>query len=138
MLYKISRGSVPTFTGPQSELVYLVSSFRRVHSAGLQWFGSDGNCAAAVTVHCNDWATLERIVDWPLMEEKYWNNTETDGDRMRRRMAEFLVFERFPVSALAGIVVMTDDMSNRVAAALSQIPTISVRPDWYYRTEVGP
>jgi hypothetical protein len=65
MLYKIAKGSVPTFTGPQDELVYFVSTLRRIQSAGLRWVGSDGNCAAAVTTHCNDWATLERIVDWP-------------------------------------------------------------------------
>jgi ssDNA thymidine ADP-ribosyltransferase DarT-like protein len=132
MLYKISRGSVPTFTGPQSDLVYFVSSFRRVHSAGLRWVGSDGNCAAAMTTHCNDWVTLEGTVDWPLMKEQWWSNTESDGDRMRRRMAELLVYERFPLSVLAGIVVMTDEMSTRVASHLGPATTVRVRPDWYY------
>jgi hypothetical protein len=132
MLYKIAKGSVPTFTGPQSELIYFVSTFRRVHAAGLRWFGSDGNCAAAVTTHCNDWATLEEIVDWPLMAEQWWNNTETDGDRMRRRMAELLVFERFPLSVLAGIVVMTDEMSTRAASHVGPTTTVRVRPGWYY------
>jgi hypothetical protein len=34
--------------------------------------GSDGNIAAAVSEHANEWSRLEEIVDWELMLERIW------------------------------------------------------------------
>jgi len=34
-------------------------------------------------------------IDWEIMEEKYWSDTQEDPDRNRRRQAEFLSFNKF-------------------------------------------
>lgn len=34
---------------------------------------------------------IERDVDWDVMDLEFWNDTDVDGDRERRRQAEFLV-----------------------------------------------
>jgi len=71
--------------------------------AGLRFLFSDGNCAAALTQVFGDLSLVDSMVDWEVMRAQMWNNTAEDPDRMRRRMAEFLVHERVPTDCLAGI-----------------------------------
>lgn len=132
MMYKIWRGGVPTYTHGQEVLVYLWSSLSEVRRAGLPWVGSDGNCAVAVTQHTNNWAELEQLVDWDLMKEQYWNNTQDDGDRMRRRMAEILVHNSFPLGSVRGIVVHNQAVERVVRQLVDDAFQVAVRPGWYY------
>lgn len=135
MLYKINKGGVAQYQGGQESLVYLVSSVDRVIASELRWVFTDGNCASDITDYFDDAAKLDDLVDWPLMKAQYWNDTADDPDRMRRRMAEFLVYQRFPLDILIGVGVMTDAMGKAVSKILhdgmKQIH-VRVRPDWYY------
>lgn len=135
MLFKLARGGVPTYREGQEPLIYLVSSVRTIADAGLRWLFSDGNCAATVTQIFNDLELLGSVVDWQVMRARIWMNTAEDPDRMRRRMAEFLVHDRVPVSCLAGIVVQTQGMKGQVegmlAACGSELP-VRMRPGWYF------
>lgn len=135
MLYKLAKGGVPTYTDGQDPLIYLVSTVETVAWAGLQCLFSDGNCATAVTQVSGDLTQLDSMVDWELMRAQRWNNTADDGDRMRRRMAEFLVHERLPTSCVAGIAVRTDAMKEQVDAILAaqgvSLP-VRARSGWYF------
>jgi hypothetical protein len=135
MLYKLAKGGVPTYTEGQDPLIYLVSTVRTIADAGLPLLFSDGNCAAAVTQVFNDLELLGSVVDWQLMRAQMWNNTADDPDRMRRRMAEFLVHQRVPVSCLVGIVVRTRGMHEQAERLLVdravELP-VRVRPGWYF------
>lgn len=135
MLFKLARGGVPTYTQGQEPLIYLVSTVRAIADAGLRWLFSDGNCAAAVTQVFDDLQLLGSVVDWQVMRARMWNNTAEDPDRMRRRMAEFLVHDRVPVSCLAGIAVQTQGMKGQVEGLLAaggcELP-VHIRPDWYF------
>jgi hypothetical protein len=42
------------------------------------------------------------------MGDRYWRNTDEDGDRKRRRAAEFLVYNFFPFSLVTGIATYDD------------------------------
>ncbi len=78
---------------------------------------------------------LERI-DWPLMGAKYWNDTQDDGDRKRRRQAEFLVHRQMPWALISGIGVMdevTRAAVERVLRDAAHRPPVAVRSGWYYR-----
>jgi hypothetical protein len=135
MLYKLAKGSVPTYTDGQDPLVYLVSTVEHVGRAGLRCLFSDGNCAAAVTQVSGDLALLDSMVDWEVMRARMWGNTAEDPDRMRRRMAEFLVHERVPIGCVAGIVVRTGGMRERVdgiLAAQGVALPVRARPAWYF------
>lgn len=135
MLFKLARGGVPTYTEGQDPLVYLVSTVETVASTGLQWLFSDGNCAATVTQVFNDLGLLDSVVDWGVMGMRIWKNTAEDPDRMRRRMAEFLVYERLPISCLAGVAVRTQGMKEqveRLLAALEASLPVRVQPSWYF------
>ena len=135
MLYKLAKGSVANYTGGQDALVYLVSSAEKVASSGASFLFSDGNCASAVTQYASDLTLLESTVDWEVMKAYMWANTADDPDRKRRRMAEFLVHQRLPVSCLAEITVRHDTMKQQVnqllAAHRIDLP-VRVRPDWYF------
>lgn len=135
MLYKIDKGSVPTYPEGQDPLIYLVTTPARLESAGSSGVFSDGNCAADITAFDNDLARLGTHVDWPLMAAERWNNTGEDPDRMRRRMAEFLVPERLPVVGLAQLAARTRTRAEevrRVLDAWSCTLEVVVRPRWYY------
>jgi ssDNA thymidine ADP-ribosyltransferase, DarT len=116
-------------------LVYLVSSVETIVSAGLTWVGSDGNSTMDPTRFTTDLPELVSLVDWPLMTEKYWKNTPEDGDRVRRRAAEFLVHQRVPLSAILGYAVRTGQRAEELAEVLArhgqQDSYVAVRPEWY-------
>lgn len=96
----------------------LVTTVESISAAGLRSLFSDGNCAKAITVMYDDLSWLDAVIDWPVMRARMWNDTAEDPDRMRRRMAEFLVHERVPVTCLAGIAVRTEPMWEQVAGIL--------------------
>jgi hypothetical protein len=135
MLFKLARGGVPTYTGGQDPLIYLVSAVETVVGAGLQWLFSDGNCAAAVSQVFNDLSVLDTVVDWQVMDMTIWKNTAHDPDRMRRRMAEFLVHGRVPMTCMIGIAVRSESVKGQVrdvlAAHSPELPVL-VRPNWYF------
>jgi hypothetical protein len=134
MLYVIDRGRVSEYQDGQSPLVYLVTDIETIVRMKLPHVFSDGNCASAFTEYFDRLDRLD-MVDWPLMGERIWKNTPTDGDRMRRRAAEFLVHKEVPWSAFIGAATIDEDMARQVRAALvragSHLP-VRVRRDWYY------
>lgn len=134
MLYKLAKDGVANYTDGQDPLVYLVSSAEIAASSGASFVFSDGNCASAVTQYASDLALLDSAVDWEVMKAYMWANTADDPDRMRRRMAEFLVHQRLPVRCLDAITVRRDTMKQQVNALLAaggvDLPVL-VRPGWY-------
>lgn len=135
MLYSISRDNVTGVDPDQAPIVYLVSSTERVTGSGLPFAFSDGNAATAITEFSNDIGVLAAMVDWPLMEETYWRNTLEDGDRVRRRMAEFLVLDALPLSLVEEVAVFDVRIEARVREILHEagvdVP-VAVRRDWYF------
>ncbi|MFI6022315.1 DUF4433 domain-containing protein [Streptomyces sp. NPDC051287] len=135
MLYVISRGGVPTYREGQTPLVYLVTSVDAVKASGRPYVFSDGNCANEITRHFADLSVMPSVVDWEIMNARYWANTAADGDRMRRRMAELLVHEHLPVTALDEIATYDHDHAQQVQHLIreagAEIP-VSVRREWYY------
>lgn len=104
----------------------------RVIQASLSWVGSDGNCAASMTRHFNSWSELKNQVDWPLMSERIWKNTDEDGDRMRRRQAEFLVHKFFPLSCTTAITAMSRDSAALAAELVGEEIEVRIDRTWYY------
>lgn len=135
MLYVIARGSVPTYTEGQEPLVYLVSTAEAAAAAGSACLFSDGNCASTVTQVYSDIRLLDSVVDWNVMTARMWNNTAEDPDRMRRRMAEFLVHRQVPITCLTGIAVRSVIIEQKVEAVLRAygvVLPVRVLPDWFY------
>lgn len=142
MMYPIAcdhRDRVPgRYAGGDRPLVYLVTTVGAIADTGLVWVATDGNAATATTDFTADLRTMEASVDWPLMKAERWNNTTDDPDRQRRRMAEFLVRGRLPVSLIRWYGVFDEVQADRIRAQLADhLPAdrVIVRPHWYYGFE---
>jgi hypothetical protein len=134
MLCAISHGRVEGYSGGQKDVVYFVSSAEIVQSAGLRFVFSDGHAAMDFSEFYGDLADLNRI-DWNIMCDRYWRDTEADNDRSRRRQAEFLVHYAMPLSLVTEVAAMTATAAAAAGRLLAQgslsIP-IATRADWYY------
>jgi hypothetical protein len=134
MLYTISRGNVEGYTGGQEQVVHLVSTVERACGLGAPWCFTDGHADMELSRQYANLTDLANI-DWELMKGQYWNDTLQDGDRKRRRQAEFLVHGMFPWTAVEEIGVMSERMAAAVRANIAgagHLPRVVVRADWYY------
>lgn len=143
MMYVLWQRRVASFTGDHHDLVYFVSHVDRMVEAGVDFAISDRNAAKALADFTSDVGALgdltsaeprSEFVDWPLMKATMWNNTPDDGERMERRMAEFLVLDGVPLDLLAA-ATYSDERRAMVEQMFFQAGTrMSVvnRPNWYY------
>ena len=135
MLYIISRGDVPTYSGGQDDIVYLVTSTEKVVEERLRFVFTDRNAALRIADYGNDLQDLDDYVDWDLMEGRMWNNTDEELDRQERRMAEFLVHGQVPWSAFIGVAARDDEKCQQVEHVLASVGAkvlVTPRPEWYF------
>ena len=132
MLFTISRGNIPG--RKQADIVYLVSAIEWVSERNLGYVFTDGHPIMLITSFFDNTDDLDKI-DWNLMGATYWHDIATDLDRKRRRQAEFLVHDFFPLDLVGGIAVYDEDMEERVTDSINTLvakPTIAVKRGWYY------
>jgi hypothetical protein len=134
MLYRIYRGGVEGYQRDQAELVYLVTRLSHIIRAGLDWVATDRNAAvdARYTQKADE---LHSHIDWDIMEAERWANTEDDGFRKQRRMAELLVHRAVPWPVLSHIYAQnqaTVDAVSTFVADQGHRPAIAVRAQWYF------
>jgi len=118
----------------QRDMIHLITSFGKVKSANLAWAIADGHPAVFKSKFFNSESDFNRI-DWPLMKEDFWNNTEEDGDRTRRRQAEFLIHSFSPWILIDGIATMNEEIANHVRELIIPLehqPPVQDVSDWYY------
>ncbi len=136
MMYAISRGNVEKCYSDTKRLIYFVTSLDRVREADLSFVFSDGHATKAFTKIYDDLVSLDEV-DWSLMQEQYWSDTDEDPDRSRRRQAEFLIHGNFPWEAVEYLAVKNADMKRRLDRYLAKewphlIRPVKVRPSWYF------
>ena len=136
MLYNIITGYRGITKRSQDEIVYIVCSVNVIANQCEGWCFTDGHAKNSISEFYNDLKYLSNI-DWEIVAEKYWNNTEEDFDRMRKKQAEFLVKDYVPVNCISGIVVYDKDNKLFVEKIVSkldlEIPVL-INPDskYYY------
>lgn len=137
MMYSIKVGNVPTYSGGTDQLAYLVTTIETLQDFGLDIVLTDRNAVLGYT----DFARLadgepdEDFIDWPLMKERYWQDTPEYPDRKERRMAECLVYQTVPWQAFNEVVLKSEAAAAPVRAFIAQgnhAPKVSVRPNWYF------
>ena len=134
MLYAISKGNVAGAV--QDTIIYLISALPRVKAQQVPYVFTDGHGIVATTEFFTDDADM-RQVDWPLMKQMMWNETEADPDRPRRRQAEFLVKDSLPWAAVEYVATFNEAVAAQATAALQaqggdvDVPVL-VRKGWYY------
>lgn len=142
MMFRIASdcrdGVAGRYSGGDRPLVYLWTRVSTLVTAGVRCLVTDGNAAAAATTFRADPGEAATLVDWPLMREKHWRDTEADPDRRRRRAAELLAHGSVPLSAIEGCAVYSDKHVEAVrmtGSSTSFTQCVLVRPSWYYGYE---
>lgn len=134
MLLAYTAGRVTGSRENPEEIIYLVSDTDRVANSGLRFAFTDGHPVQEPKAFYNDLADLD-VVDFPLMDQERWEDTNDDPDRKRRRQAEFLVYDFFPWEMVIGIGVRSSTMESWVEAEIRDAayrPPCAPRPRWYY------
>lgn len=134
MLYAIHRGNVVGYQGGQAAVLHLVSSAEKVAKAKLPFTFTDGHAPMDISRFFDDTRHLDQI-DWQIMKETYWADTIEDGDRSRRRQAEFLVHQFFPLHLIEEIGVINKTVARDVSILFKtkvRKPVLKIAPAWYY------
>lgn len=134
MLYTIHQGNVPQYQGRQNQIIYLVSTVQQVVSEKIPFVFTDGHAIMSYSEFFNDPVDLEQV-DWGIMSSRYWNDTTEHPDRKRKRQAEFLVFEFFPMDSVLRIGVINETIKDQTLEIMQRssvhIP-VKVCREWYY------
>jgi hypothetical protein len=134
MLFAINKGLIEGYSDGQQRIIYIVSSVEKIEECQLDYVFTDGHAAMAFSEFYDQPPDLDKI-DWEVMHSRYWNDTPEDGDRKRRRQAEFLVYNFLPLEAILGIGVYNESVKKEAVKLLApKRVQISVRVfrDWYY------
>jgi hypothetical protein len=134
MLFTIHRGNVANYSDGQAEIAHLVFSAERIVERGLPFTFTDGHAEIAYSKFFVDLKDLNHV-DMQLMSARYWNDTQEDGDRKRRRQAEFLVHNFLPWDLIEGIGIHGAEKEPEVRRQIGNaayVPPIAVTKHWYY------
>ncbi len=105
MLYAIHKGNVPGYSEGQEPIIYLVSNIGKFIASGGQFVFTDGHAIMDITRFYEDPKDIDQI-DWSIMRNRMWKDTQSDGDRSRRRQAEFLAYDFFCLEDIIEIGVI--------------------------------
>ncbi len=136
MLYAIYRRSTPGYADGQEPVIHLATSAEAVTGANppLEWLFTDGHAEMAISDYYRDLADLNKV-DWDIMKSRQWADTDEDGDRKRRRQAEFLVRDFLPWQLVTDIGVCTKAVRDHVMGMLKGAdhqPFVRIERGWYY------
>lgn len=120
MLLNIKTGYRGITRRPQSDIVYICCNLNDITNHCDEWCFTDGHAKNAFTEFYNDLEYLGEV-DWNLRVERYWNNTDDDFDKMRRKQAEFLVKNHVPPICISRLVVYNEDASNNVKQIVNRV-----------------
>ena len=135
MLCAIFKGGVAGNEKAQPNIIYLVSTVERVTKEKQRsWCYSDGHGVDKLTEFYNDPKELVNL-DWKIIAAWDWRDTLTDNDRVRRKQAEFLIYQSFPIAWVEKIAVYSEEQKKSVESTLAQhsykIPVV-IEKKWYY------
>ncbi|EAW39133.1 DUF4433 domain-containing protein [Lyngbya sp. PCC 8106] len=135
MLYAIYRRNVQGYQGSQSSIIHLVTEIETIANSDLDFAFTDGHAIMDYSDFYDDLWQLGEVIDWGLMEERYWSDTEEDRNRKWRRQAEFLVHRFYPWRFITAIGVINDSIKTKVQSILQKKqhqPLVRVCSNWYY------
>ncbi len=134
MLYAIHKNNVEGYTVAQNSIIHLVSEAELIETNNLAFAFTDGHAIMAYSEFYDNLQNLN-VIDWQIMKEQYWNNTPEDGDRKRRRQAEFLIHQFVPWKLIKEIAVQNITLKSQVSKLLQNFNfnnSIKVYANWYY------
>lgn len=139
MLYTVNQGNTGYPRGCQSQIVHLVTTTDAALATASAWAFSDGNAGAFHANFYNDMNQMTEL-DWAAIRALDWRGRT----KMHRKMAEFLVADRFPWSSIQEIGCMSSAVAQQVrqmvhrARPETPMARIETKPSgmrqdaWYY------
>jgi hypothetical protein len=134
MLFTIHKGNVRGYQNGQNSIIYLVVEIQAIANANLAFAYTDGHAVMDYSDFYDDLKDLSQI-DWQIMNATYWHDTPQDGDRKRRRQAEFLVHQFCPWKLVQEIGVINDNIQIKVETILhdqQHQPPVTIYSKWYF------
>ena len=135
MMYAISRGNVPEYQDGTESLLYLGTTIDGLAQLGLSVVFTDRNAVLETARYSQRVDDLDSMIDWKLMEARYWANTDEEPDRRERRMAETLVHRCVPWQAVQYVAAYSPARAGEAQATLirfRQSVPVGIEPDWYF------
>jgi hypothetical protein len=133
MLLRIRDGK-GVIKRPQSDIVYICCNLSTIITKCKKWCFTDGHAKKKITNFFNKEEDLNKV-DWNMVKEKRWSNTDEDEDRMRRKQAEFLVNNYVPTDCIGGIVVYDEKAKVVIETILAKLKLnlqVRISPQHYY------
>ena len=130
MMYAIHMGNVPTYLDGCDDIVYLCSTLGLLRDTGHEVLVTDRNAALAVAAFATNAGDLR--IDWDLMRETIWKNTDEYPDRREKRMAEYLVHRLVEPTGIQALVTKSRAVAERVGRLVGDTWPVSVIGDWYF------
>ncbi len=134
MLYAIHKGNVSGYKGGQDSVIYLVSDAEIIEAEGLDFTFTDGHAVMAYADFYEELKDLD-VIDWDLMESKYWYDTPEDPNRKFRRQAEFLIYQFCPWELITEIGVINQSIKfevNQLLQIFNIEKVVNIQRGWYY------
>jgi len=136
MMLNLKTGRVPGYDEGQDPLIYLITTCQAIRDSRTEFVFTDGHGIAAWTEYFDDLAQLDQL-DWDIVYQRYWRDTDDDPDRQRRKQAEFLVHRSCDWSLIQEIAVIDEVMKSKVEQVMAAFPpklrrAVRTQRDWYY------
>ncbi|NPV00880.1 MAG: DUF4433 domain-containing protein [Brevinematales bacterium] len=135
MLYAIHKNNVPQYPKGEESIIHIVTSIAKIIEFDRPFIFTDGHAVMKLSDFYENISELD-ILDWEVINNNYWADTEDDNDRKRRKQAEFLVYEFLPFFAIQKIGVYNNIIEKKVREIVKTHPQyslqIEIRPEWYY------
>jgi len=133
MLYRIKTGHKVSMVNQES-IVYVVCKLSNIIS-DIEYLFTDGHGYARITRWFDD-INFKEEVPWEIVNSKDWHNTEEDGDRQRKKQAEFWVKNELPLTKIMGFAVYSEQAKEKVMALCEKYQkeniVVKVKKDYYY------
>ena len=122
MLLNIKTGNRGVLQKPQEELLYVVCKISDILEHCPEWCFTDGHAKNHLTRFFNNTDDLSQL-DWNMIGEQFWHDTEEDMDRMRRKQDEFLVKGHVTAKCIRGLIVLSPEQEEKAKLIQQKIGT---------------
>lgn len=120
MLLNIKTGHRGITKREQSEIVFIVCEVNNIVNNCAKWLFTDGHAKDALSNFYEDLKDLDKL-DWDLIKSQYWKNTREDNDRMRRKQAEFLVYNKVSLNCIRGLIVKSEERKLEIEKIIQNL-----------------
>ena len=133
MLYVIQHGFNGVRKVAPENIVYCVVRIEDIIKNNISCIFTDGHALSSLTNYYskNELAILDRFIKYDDVYSAYWNS-EMDIDLKRRKEAELLINDDFPVQYIRGFVVYNETAKTRLINIGVAAELIVVKPGFYF------